>query len=322
MGVSKNAGPVVLFGGGGFLGRAVAQELFARGYRVRIAQRAPRMAFTVRPLGGLGNSQFVACDITDAAQVAAVLQGAGAAVNLVGLLKGAMNEAHVVGARNIARAAAAAGLGALVQVSAIGADPASPSAYGRTKGEGETVVRAAFPSATIVRPSILFGRDDQFTNRFAALIGTACSMPFLHVVPVVRGATKFQPAHVNDVANAIATAATDPGRFGGKTYELGGPDILTMSEIMHWIAQETGREPSFVPLPDGIARLIATLTGWAPGAPITSDQFRMLLKDNVASAGTPGFADFDIRPAPMAALAPAWLTRYRKHGRFAKTASA
>lgn len=315
--MSNAAGPVVvLFGGGGFLGRSLAQELFARGYRVRVAQRAPRAAYTVRPLGGLGCSQFTVCDITNADQVARVLEGADAAVNLVGILKGDMQAAHVIGARNIAQAAARAGLGALVHVSALGADPESESNYGRTKGEGEVAVRAAFPTATIIRPSLIFGQDDGLTNRFAGMITSA------KVVPVVRGGTKFQPAHVGDVARAIALAVADPRTHGGQTYELGGPDVLTMSELLHWIAEQVGREPSFMPLPDPIAKLLATLIGWAPGAPITLDQYKMLLKDNVPSAGAKGFADFGIRPAPMAALAPAWLTRYRKHGRFAKTASA
>ncbi len=307
---------VVLFGGGGFLGRALAQELFARGYRVRIAQRAPRAAYAVRPLGGLGCTQLAACDISRPDQVARVLEGATAAVNLVGLLKGDMQAAHVAGAENIARAAAAAGLDALVHISAIGADPASESLYGHTKGVGEEAVRAAFPAATIVRPSIIFGRDDQFTNRFAGLV-TASG-----VVPVIRGATKFQPAHVGDVARAIALAVTDSGIHGGQTYELGGPDIISMADVMAWIAQEVGRTPKFVPVPDAAAKLLATFTGWAPGAPITVDQYKMLLKDNVVSPGAKGFEAFGIRPAPLAALAPAWLTRYRKNGRFSRTASA
>lgn len=315
--MSNAAGPVVvLFGGGGFLGRTLAQELFARGYRVRVAQRTPRAAYTVRPLGGLGCTQFAACDIADADQVARVLEGADAAVNLVGILKGDMKAAHVTGARTIAEAAAKAGLRALVHVSALGADPESESGYGRTKGEGEAAVRAAFPGATIVRPSLIFGQDDGLTNRFAGMIAST------KIVPVVRGATKFQPAHVGDVARAIAMAVADPKAHGGQTYELGGPDVISMSELLHWIAAQVGREPRFMPVPDPVAKLLATLTGWAPGAPITLDQYKMLLKDNVVSAGAKGFADFGIRPAPMAALAPAWLTRYRKHGRFAKTASA
>ncbi len=322
MSKSDEAKTVVLFGGGGFLGRAVAQELFARGCRVRIAQRAPRLAHAVRALGSLGASQFAACDISETDDVAKVLQGATAAVNLVGLLKGDQKTAHVDGARNIAQAAAAAGLEALVQISAIGANVNSDAEYGRTKGEGEAAVRAAFPTATIIRPSILFGRDDQFTNRFARLISTACSMPVIHIVPVIRGAAKFQPASVADVARAIALAVTQPETFGGQTYELGGPDTLTLAEIMSWIAKQIGRTPRFIPMPDPAAKAMATLTGWAPGAPITLDQYKMLLGDTVVSDGAKGFEAFGIRPAPMAALAPAWLVQYRKHGRFAKPASA
>jgi uncharacterized protein YbjT (DUF2867 family) len=316
MSKSDEAKTVVLFGGGGFLGRAVAQELFARGYRVRIAQRAPRLAYAVRALGNIGSSQFAACDITDADDVARVLQGASAAINLVGLLKGDMKAAHVTGASHIAKAAAEAGLDALIQISAIGADANSDSAYGRTKGEGEAAVRAAFPKATLIRPSIIFGRDDQFTNRFARLISAA------PIVPVIRGTAKFQPASVADVARAVALAAIQPETFGGETYELGGPDILSMSQIMHWIAETIGRSPSFIKMPDPAAKLMATLTGWAPLAPITLDQYKMLLGDTVVSEGAKGFEAFGIRPAPMAALAPAWLIQYRKHGRFAKAASA
>ncbi len=312
--------PVVLFGGGGFVGRQVAQELLSRGYRVRIAQRAPRAAVKIRSFGNMGATQFVAVDISDADQVAAALVGAGAAVNLVGLLRGDMKTAHVIGAGNIATAAAAAGLDALVQISAIGADPDSNSAYGQTKAQGEAAVRAAFPKATILRPSIIFGRDDQFTNRFAGLIATAASLP-LRPVPLIRGETRFQPIHVGDVARAIATAIADPGKFGGETYEIGGPDVLTLGDINKWIAGQIGRSCNFLPIPDGIAKALATLTGWAPGAPITKDQFAMLLGDNVVAPGAKGIASFGIRPAPMAALAPAWLEQYRKQGRFGSTVS-
>jgi NADH dehydrogenase len=316
MSMSNTQGPVVLFGGGGFVGRAVAQELFALGYQVRIAQRAPRLAYAVRALGALGATQFVAVDITDKAQVEKVLEGASAAVNLVGLLKGDLQAAHVTGAQIVAEAAAKAGLDALVQISAIGADAASDSAYGATKSQGEAAVRAAFPKATIIRPSIIFGRDDAFTNRFAGLVTSA------PIVPLIRAEAKFQPVHVGDVAKAVAAAVADAGTFGGETYELGGPDILSMGDIFKWIGTEAGRAPTFVAVPDCVAALIAKLTGWAPGAPITADQYKMLLKDNVVSSGAKGFAAFGIRPAPMAALAPAWLERYRKHGRFGKTASA
>jgi len=313
--------PVVLFGGGGFVGRQVAQELLSRGYRVRIAQRVPRLAMKVRSFGDIGATQFVSVDITDPAQVSAALAGASAAVNLVGLLRGDMTNAHVIGAETIAKAATPASLDALVQISAIGADPASESSYGRTKGEGEAAVRAAFPKATIIRPSIIFGRDDGFTNRFAQLIATGASLPF-SLVPLIRGSARFQPIHVGDVARAVATAIDQPGTFGGETYEIGGPDVMTLGEINSWIAGQIGRSCNFLPIPDPVAKAMATLTGWAPAAPITKDQYLMLLRDTIVSPGAKGIESFDIRPAPMAALAPAWLVQYRKQGRFGSTASA
>jgi len=314
--------PVVVFGGGGFLGRQVAQELLSRGYRVRIAQRNPLSAVAIRSLGNMGQTQFVAADITKADQVRAALAGADTAINLVGLLRGPMQAAHVDGARNIAEAATALGIGALVHVSAIGADSASPSAYGRTKGEGEEAVSAAFPKATILRPSILFGQDDQFTNRFAQLIVTGSSMPVLRAVPVIRGQARFQPAYVGDVARAIALAVEEPGRFGGQRYELGGPDIVSLDEINRWIAEQIGRDVRFLPVPDGAAKALASVTGWAPCAPITRDQFQMLLGDTIVAKGAKGFAAFGIRPGPLAAFAPAWLTQYRRKGRFGATARA
>jgi NADH dehydrogenase len=304
---------VVLIGGGGFIGRQAAQALFAKGARVRIAQRDPGHALSVKPAAGLGKVQFVRADIGDARSVARALAGADAVVNLVGLLAGDFRRAHVEGAANVARAAADQGLKALVQVSAIGADPRSPSAYGRTKGEGEAAVRAAFPRATIIRPSIVFGPEDQFVNRFADLIRMA------PVVPVIGGRTRFQPVYVGDVARAIAMAATDPQRFGGTTYELGGPDIMSMAEINAYIAQATGRERSFVAVPDSVARLLASATGWMPGAPITLDQWTMLQRDNVADPALPGLAAFGISATPLAAVAPEWLVMYRRHGRFART---
>ena len=311
-----NSKIVTLFGGGGFVGRVVAQTLFARGWRVRIAQRHPSKAFAVKMLGSLGSTQFIGADISKAETIAAAVAGADAVVNLVGLLKGDFEGAHVAGARNVAEAAAAAGVKALVHISAIGADPESPSAYGRTKAQGENAVRAAFPAATIIRPSIIFGQDDQFTNRFAQMIRM---MP---VVPVIAGKTRFQPIFVGDVAKAIADAVTDPARHAGKTYELGGPDILSMAQINAWLAEVTGRHPTFVPVPESAARLLATLTGWAPGAPITRDQLAMLARDNVADPALPGLAAFGIRPTPLEAVAPQWLTAYRKHGRFGDKAQA
>jgi len=305
---------VTLIGGGGFLGRYVAQELLAAGARVRIAQRDPREALFLKPLGGLGQTQFVAVDVRKPETVARAVAGADAVVNLVGTLSGDFHGLQTVGARTVAQAAAAAGVGSLVHISAIGADPESPSAYARSKGEGEAAVRAAFPGATILRPSIVFGREDQFVNRFAGMIA---SMP---VVPVLRASTKFQPVYVVDVAQAVVAAlGGDSAR--GKTLELGGPDILSMGALIRWIAGAIGRDPVIVELPDMIGGLIA-LGGFLPGAPITRDQWRMLQRDNVVAAGAEGLAAVGVTPTPLNAVAPGWLVRFRHNGRFGARAAA
>lgn len=301
---------VTLIGGGGFLGRYVAQALLAAGARVRIAQRDPRQAFFLKPLGGLGQTQFVAVDIARPETVTRAVQGSDAVVNLVGILAGDFEKYHVAGARTVAKAVADAGIAAFVHVSAIGADPASASRYGRSKGEGEAAVRAAFPGATIVRPSIVFGQEDAFVNRFAGMVAKA------PVVPVLRAGAKFQPVFVGDVAEAIVAATADPERFGGKTYDLGGPDIITMGGLVRWIAKTIGRAPSIVELPDAAGALIAR-AGFLPGAPITWDQWQMLQTDNVAGEGE-GLAAFGVVPTPLEAVAPGWLVRFRRAGRFGR----
>ena len=302
---------VTLFGGGGFLGRYAAQALLAAGYRVRIAQRDPRQAWFLKPQGGLGQTQFVAADIARADTVMRAVQGADAVVNLVGVLQGAFQRVHVVGAQTIAQAAAAAGVGALVQVSAIGADPASPSAYGRSKGEGEAAVRAAFPAATILRPSVVFGPEDQFVNRFAGMIAKA------PVVPVLRANTVFQPVYVADVAAAVTAAIATPGAYAGRTLALGGPDLITMEGLIRYIARTIGRDPAIVALPDLVGAMIAR-AGFLPGAPISQDQWRMLQRDNVVGDQEDGLKAMGLTPTPLAAVAPDWLVRYRRQGRFAR----
>jgi len=300
---------ITLFGGGGFLGRYVAQALFKAGARIRIAEREPKRAFYLKPLCGLGQIQFLRCDLADKGAVAAAVHGADAAVNLVGILEGDFHAVHVEGARNVAEAAAAAGVPALVHVSAVGADPESESAYGRSKGEGEAAVRAAFPAAAIIRPSIAFGREDDFVNRLARMAR------LLPVLPVIRGQWRLQPVHAADLGRAIARAALDAGRHAGRTYELGGPQILTMAELSRWICRATGRDKPVIEIPDPIGRMIARL-GFLPGAPLTWDQWLMMSRDNVVTG--PGFEAFGIHPAPLAAVAEGWLTLYRRHGRFAK----
>jgi len=302
---------VTLFGGGGFLGRYVAQALFQTGARVRIVQRDPRAAFFLKPLAGLGQIQFVAANLLDSDRVAAAAHGSHAVINLVGILKGDLEGIHVEGARNAAEAAAAAGAEAFVQVSAIGADPDAPSDYARSKGEGEAAVRSAFPEATIVRPSLVFGREDNFVNRFA---GLAQLFPFL---PVIRGEMRMQPVYAADAARAIAACALDPRAHGGKVYELGGPQVLTMRELMQWVCRTTGRDRTLVDVPDPVAEIAARATGWLPGAPITHDQYLMLCRDSVVAPGAQGLEAFGISKTPLAAVAEGWLTRYRKHGRFA-----
>jgi len=302
---------VTLFGGGGFAGRYVAQALYRTGARLRIVQRNPRSAWFLKPLGGLGQTQFVVADIRDPGQVARAALGSYAVVNLVGILKGDFQAIHIDGARNVAEAAQAAGAASLVHVSAIGADPASPSAYGRSKGAGEAAARAAFAGATIMRPSVLFGREDAFINRFAAMARLAPALP------VISGKTRFQPVYVADVGRAVAAAALDPETHAGKTYELGGPQVLTMRELMQFVSETTGRGRALIDIPDPVGRLIARATGWAPGAPISWDQWLMLQKDNVVTPGVRGLEAFGLPGTPLSAVSEGWLTSYRRRGRFA-----
>ena len=310
--VRKTDRTVTLFGGGGFIGRYVAQALFARGQRVRIVQREPRRAVFLKPLAGIGQMQFAAVDIADADGVARACEGSDAVINLVGILKGDFDRVHRVGAGNVARGAAAAGAEALVHVSAIGADPQSEARYARSKGEGEREVREAFPGATVIRPSVVFGHEDNFVNRFAAMTR------MLPVIPVVRGAWRIQPVHAADLGRAIALAALDPRSHAGETYELGGPQVMTMRELTDYIASATGRgSKAIVEIPDAAGRFFARAAGWLPAAPITWDQWQMMTGDSVASAGARGFEAFGISPAPLAAIAEAWLSAYRRSGRFA-----
>ncbi|MCH7860182.1 MAG: NAD-dependent epimerase/dehydratase family protein [Proteobacteria bacterium] len=301
---------IVLIGGGGFVGRYVAQELLAAGARLRIAQRRPRDAWFLKPLGGLGQTQFVAADVTRPETIAAAVAGADAVVNLAGVLKGDFDGVNAAGAQTVAAAARAAGVASLVHFSALGADTDSASAYGRSKAAGEAAVRRAFPEAVILRPSFVFGREDAFTNRFAAMLGMG------PVVPVLRAGVRFQPVYVVDVARAVAAALAAPEKSAGQTYALAGPDTLTMAGLLHWLAGATGHRPAFAELPDPLGALIAML----PGTPITRDQWRMLLADNVAG-DAPGLAALGIVPTPLASVAPAWLVRYRRNGRFARLAA-
>jgi NADH dehydrogenase len=303
---------ITVLGGSGFLGRYVVQRLLSRGARVRIAEREPRKAVFLKPLGGLGQTQFVAADVRDAASVARAVAGSDAVINLAGSFDD-MVAVQADGAGHVAAAAKAAGARALVHVSAIGADRESASAYGRSKGDGEAAVRAAFADATILRPSILFGREDRFINRFAGM------MRLSPVIPVIAPKAKFQPAYVGDVADAVVAALAPAA--AGKIFELGGPQVLTMAGLQQWIADATGRKRLFVDVPDVVASTLASGFGWAPGAPITKDQWLMLQTDNIVAAGAAGLAQLGVTPTSLADVADGWLVQYRRHGRFAEVAS-
>ncbi len=307
---------ITLFGGGGFVGRYVVQELLRAGARVRIAQRDPRQALYLKTQGGLGQTQFAAADLSRPDTVARAIAGSDGVVNLVGILSGDFEKVHVTGARNVAQAAASAGVGAFVQISAIGADASSPSGYGRSKAAGEAAVREAFPTATILRPSIVFGREDGFLNRFAGMIAGAPAPFGRAIVPVMAAKTKFQPVYVADLAQVVVKALADPERFGGQTYEIGGPDVVTMGELNRWIGSTIGRDVRFVEVPNDLGGVIAAL----PMTPITKDQWAMLSRDNVVADGAAGIDAFDVRPVPMATVAPDWLVQFRKNGRFGRVA--
>lgn len=307
--IDPNRPPLItVFGGGGFVGRHVCEALLTAGARVLVAQRDVRSAHAIQPLGQVGQVGFIAADVRNAENVAHAVKGADGVVNLVGAFKN-MEALHVEGARIIAEAAAAAGVTALVHVSAIGADPDSASEYGKTKAAGEAAVRKAFPSATIIRPSLVFGAGDQLTNRFAA-------MGRLPVVPVLKPRTRFQPVYVADLGKAIARAALDPAAHGGKTYEIGGPEVMSFVDLQRSIFALAGQSPDIVELPDFVGDLMSRF-GFLPGAPLTRDQWLMLGRDNVAGKKSQGLEAFGIDPTPMAAVAGEWLSRFRPGGRFA-----
>lgn len=304
---------ITIFGGDGFIGRYVCEALLKTGARLRVAVRDPRKSWFLQPLGSVGQVSAVAADITKPASVERAVEGADAVINLVGVFKGDLEAVHVGGAGKLAATAKKAGASAFVHISAIGVDPDSESIYSQTKARGEQAVRAAFPKATIIRPSTVFGPEDEFTNRFAAMAG----LPF---VPVIAPKTRFQPVYVRDLARAIVAAALDPKAHGGKIFELAGPEAMSMRELNQRIATLSGQTPDLVDVPHFVAAGIA-MFGFLPGAPLSRDQLIMLQKDNVPSGKQPGFRELGITPTPLGAVAPEWLSRYKKGGRFAPSAA-
>ncbi len=300
-----------VFGGAGFIGRHVVQRLAKQGWIVRVAGRDTEKAGRLRTLGAVAQVVPVSASVTDEASVARAVAGAEAVVNLVGILferkAGDFTRIQAEGAGRVARLATAAGARRFVHVSAIGADAGSESAYARTKAEGEAAVRAAFPAATILRPSVVFGPEDQFFNRFGAL---AAMLP---VMPVVCGPTRFQPVYVGDVADAVM-AAIEQEAAQGRTYELGGPRTMTMREVLEFVLEHAGRRRPLVAMPEGLVRLQARLGELLPSPPLTRDQLILLGKDNVVAEGADGLEALGIRAKAAEAIAPAYLARYRPGG--------
>ncbi|MBM3569933.1 MAG: complex I NDUFA9 subunit family protein [Alphaproteobacteria bacterium] len=302
----------VVLGGSGFLGRHVTRLLARAGWRVRAAVRDVEKAAFLKPMGDVGQVAPVACNIRDPNSVARAMAGADAAINLVGILYETGHQSFAAvqaqGAGFAARAAAAAGVKAYVHVSAIGADPTSPAEYGRSKAAGEVATRLALSQAAVLRPSIVFGPEDDFFNRFGALAR------LLPVLPLIGGGgTRFQPVHVGDVAAAAVKALTEPGH-AGRNYELGGPRVYSFRELMELVCRYTGRDRLLVPIPFALARYEAMWLQLLPKPLLTVDQVRLLERDNLADPALPGLADFGIEPTPVEAVVPGYLARYRRAG--------
>lgn len=306
---------ITVFGGSGFIGRYLIRRLAIDGWVVRVAARDPVAAAFLKTAGSLGQIVPMRCNVRDEGLVATAVQGADAVVNLVGILaesgRQRFESIQAQAPGRIASAAKAAGVSTFVQVSAIGADPNSAARYARSKAAGEAAVRREFPAATIIRPSIVVGPEDEFFNRFAFLA------QFLPALPLIGGGrTRFQPAYVGDAAEAIHRAVNDPGT-GGKTYELGGPRVYTFRELMQLMLQVIGRRRLLVPVPFAIAELQGLVLQLLPNAPLTRDQVKMLRTDNVVGMGAATFADLGLQPQAIEAILPTYLDIYRSGGRFA-----
>lgn len=316
----------VVFGGSGFLGRNVVRELARRGWRVRVAVRRPHHAQFLRTMGAVGQIQLKQCNIRYAPSIADALSGADAVVNLVGILfqsgSQRFDTVQAGGAATVARLAAEAGVTNFVHVSAIGASEDSGSLYARSKAAGERAVREAIPTAAIIRPSILFGPEDSFFNKFATMASMSPALPLIG-----GGKTKFQPVYVDDAADAVCAALERP-EAAGRVYEIGGPRVYTFRELMELMLAETGQRRILVPVPFPVASLIGLageIAGLLPFVtpPLTRDQVRLLKHDNVAdTSGAVGvLADLGVEPDTVEAVLPSYMVRYRKYGQFAEHAA-
>ncbi len=300
---------VTVFGGGGYIGNYVAQCLLERGARLRIASRNPEKAYVLKPLANLGQLQFARCDITKEDSLAAALNGADYVVNLVGAFAGDLELLMGEAPGNMARIAKANGAKGFVHVSAIGPDSNSSAAYARGKALGEAKVLDAFPEATILRPSIVFGKDDNFLNMFGQMI------EMMPVLPVFGPEAKLQLVYVDDVAEAVAVALESPSEHGGHIYELGGPEQLSMMEINERIAEAQGRQRRFLAMPDGASALFAAM----PLTPMSRDQWTLLKPGSTVSGEHRTFAELGMDPRPLGLFLDKWMQRFRKFGRFGQS---
>lgn len=319
MTASRNV--ITVFGGAGFIGRHLVQELARTGATIRVATRNPAGAYFLRPGGAVGQVVPVACDINDADSIATVLDGATHSVNLVGILfekgKSTFARIHAEAATRIAEQAAKARVRQHVHISALGASETGPSKYQRSKAAGEKGVRAAYPDATILRPSVIFGADDQFFNKFAAM---ARISPFLPLIG--GGKTRFQPVYVGDVAAAIKrTLLDETGRTRGQTYELGGPHIYDFRELMELTLEYSGQEAALMPVPWALASIMGAFLGLLPHPPLTRDQVASLKEDNVVNPKAAGFDALGMTPTALESVVPGYLKTYRPGGRFARHAA-
>lgn len=319
--MNMNGWVVTVFGGTGFIGRQLVGALAARGVRVRVAARDTEKVMPLKPLGDLGQIAPVAASLTNADSVARAVKGADAVVNLVGILaesgRNTFQALHAEGAATVAKAAAEAGAKALVHMSALGADPNHPAEYARTKARGEAAVREAFPKASILRPSVVFGPDDNFFNMFAAMARTAPVLPYftldgfsLKAGLAGSGGPRFQPVYVGDVVESIVRLLDTPD-LQGKTFELGGPRAYSMKEVMELVSRETGRNRPVVPLPFWVAKAQGAALGWLPNPLITTDQVKLMARDNVLSGDLPGLEALGIEPQTVETIVPTYLARFR-----------
>ncbi|MCH8862570.1 MAG: complex I NDUFA9 subunit family protein [Proteobacteria bacterium] len=311
---------VTVFGGSGFLGRYVVQKLAQDGHRVRVAVRNPNEALFLKPLGEVGQVQTVQANIRNEASVRRAVDGADGVVNLVGILfqsgKQKFNAVQAVGAACVATAATDAGVKSLVHLSAIGADQNARSKYARSKGAGEEAVRAAFPGAVVLRPSVMFGTEDNFFNRFAMLSKISW------VLPLIGGNTRFQPVFVEDVAAAVVAALEGGDHITGQTFELGGPKVYTLRQMMELMMEVTTVKRLLIPVPFWFARMKAFFLQMLPNPLLTVDQVRLLENDTIVGEGARGLADLGITPTPAEIVLPTYLARFRPLGQFAENIKA